>query len=98
MTRLASFGLWVSFFFLFYLYYSQIIVYILYYYQKVSKYIFFVSRSGLALARPDWPGVSLTLGQGHLSWPDPEGAGSRASKNGLALAQPSPWDSVTRAQ
>ena len=46
---------------------------------------------GPALARPDWPGAKLTPGQGHLSWPDPEGAGSRASENGLALARPGPW-------
>ena len=32
----------------------------------------------------------MSAGQGR-PWPDPEGAGSRASKNGLALARPGPW-------
>ena len=61
----------------FFLFFSPcIIAYIMYYYQKVSKYVFC---------------YFLSAGQGHLSWPDPEGARSRASKNGLALPWPGPW-------
>ena len=74
MTHLASFGLWVSFFFL---NFTCIIAYILYYYQKVSKYICFVffcqqvrvgpgptlRGPGQGPAKMGWPWPGPVLGQ-----------------------------------
>ena len=64
-----------------------------------SLYIFFLQfitwrvrvSPGPTLARPDWPGVKLTLGTGQLRAARPWGPGSRARKNGLALARPGLW-------
>ena len=57
--------------------------------------LFFGQRArvgpGPTLARPDWPGVSLTPGQGQAERGLALRARVRASKNGLGPARPGPW-------
>ena len=52
-----------------------------------NKHVKIVIGSGSALARPPWPWVELTQGQGQLRVTWPWVPGSRARKNGLALGQ-----------
>ena len=50
---------------------------------------------GPTLARPCWPRVELTPGQGHVRLAQPRRVRVRASKKCLALAWPGPWTVYT---